>query len=174
MNPFENLSDEALMIKYMEGEYFAFEVLYLRHKNKIYSYVKRRINDANSAEEIFQNIFLKLHRSRAKFDPKYLFLQWIYTLSKNEVIDFLKKKKIILTRFEDNFEIGELDKTSFEGLDIIEKSNLDKKEKKALVLKFFQEEDYETISRILEVKEAYARKIVSRGLLKLRKNWEDK
>jgi len=174
LNPFENLSDEDLMIKYMEGEYPAFEVLYSRHKSRVYCYVKKRIRDQGSQEEVFQNIFLKLHRFREKFDPKFLFLQWLYTISKSEVIDFLRRKKITQVPFEERYELGEIDKTSFEGLDIIEKSNLGKTEKQAIILRYLQEEDYNTIARILDVKETYARKIVSRGLGKLKKFLGDK
>lgn len=168
MNPFKNLSDEDLMIKYMEGEYPAFEILYSRHKDRVFSYVRKRIRDTGSVEEVFQNIFLKLHRFREKFDPKYLFIQWLYTISRSEVIDYLKKKKMTHIQYEESFGIGQIDKTSFEGMDLISKSNLGDKEKKALILRYLQEEDYETIARILDVKEAYARKIVGRGLKKLK------
>jgi len=58
-------------------------------------------------------------------------------------------------------------------MDLIEKSNLGEKEKKALILRYLQEEDYETISQILDVKETYARKIVSRALKRLKNSFGD-
>jgi RNA polymerase sigma-70 factor (ECF subfamily) len=156
------------MIKYIEGEYPAFETLYCRHKDRVFSYVRRRIKDSASVEEVFQNIFLKLHRFREKYDPKYLFLQWLYTISRSEVIDFLKKKNMTHTLYDEDFGIGKIDKTSFESMDLIEKSDLGEKEKKALILRYLQEEDYKMIAKTLNVNEAYARKIVGRALNKLK------
>ena len=60
-NPFSHLEDEKLMELYKNGENMAFEVIYLRHKDRVYSYLDKRLSDKNIIEDIFQSIFVKFH-----------------------------------------------------------------------------------------------------------------
>ena len=83
-----SLTDEKLMKLYQQGDYEAFQVLYERHNRKVYNYLLKRLSDDDPLEDIFQNIFVKLHKSRMKYDHKFLFLKWLYTLSRNELLDF--------------------------------------------------------------------------------------
>jgi RNA polymerase sigma-70 factor (ECF subfamily) len=167
MNPFSHLEDEKLMKLYQEEEFLAFDVLYNRHKDRVYSYLKKRLHKQSDIDEVFQNAFLKFHKSKHNYDEKYLLVQWIYTIVRSELLDFCKKKKVEIIEFDDA-QHGAKSDESFE-LDLSEFKTLTDKERIALQKRFYSDEDYEEISAVLNTSQANARKIISRALGKIRK-----
>ncbi len=61
------LPDEELMQAYAEGDMDAFELLYARHKGRLFGYLVGQLKDHAEAEEVFQTVFVKLHRARARY-----------------------------------------------------------------------------------------------------------
>ena len=172
MNPFEGLSDEKLMKLYLIGENLAFDVIYHRYKEKVFGYLTRRLQDESDVREVFQNVFLKFHKSRRRYNPQYPLLKWVYTLSRSELLDHGKKKKIKTQVFEEERDL-KLDensrKKSSKGIDLEDMSLLSEQEKQAISLRYFSEMEYEEIGETLRTSGVNTRKIVSRGLAKLRK-----
>ncbi|OIQ18931.1 MAG: hypothetical protein BM556_06515 [Bacteriovorax sp. MedPE-SWde] len=168
MNPFSHLEDEKLMKLYQEDEFLAFEVLYERHRDRVYSYIQKRLHKQNDIDEVFQNVFLKFHRSKNLYNDKYLVVQWVYTITRSELLDFCKKKKLEVVEFDDA-QHGTQQEQNDNELDLSEYKNLTEKERDVLKRKFYSDEDYEEISKALETSQANARKIVSRALNKIRK-----
>ena len=166
MNPFEGLSDEKLMMHYLRGESLAFDVLYYRHKTKVSSYLARRLDNATDVGEVFQNVFLKVHKSRERYDPKYSLLQWLYTITRSELLDFLKKRRLPTDSIADDFAAPEVDENRF---DLAAVPGLSEKERKVLELKYLSDLEYDEISKLLGTSPVNTRKIVSRGLAKIRK-----
>ncbi|EQC52445.1 RNA polymerase sigma factor [Bacteriovorax sp. DB6_IX] len=166
MNPFSHLEDEKLMKLYQEDEFLAFEVLYQRHKDRVYSYIAKRTPKESDRDEIFQNTFLKVHKSKHTYKDKYLFLQWLYTVARSELLDYCKKKKVEYIEYDDNQYATEVRNDDF---DLSEYKSLNDKEREALKLKFYSDEDYEEISVALNTSKANARKLISRALAKVRK-----
>jgi RNA polymerase sigma-70 factor (ECF subfamily) len=166
-NPFSHLEDEKLMELYKNGENMAFEVIYLRHKDRVYSYLDKRLSDKNIIEDIFQSIFVKFHNSRHIYSSKHPLLKWIYTICRSELLDWVKKNK---TKF---VQLSE-DQLSIEPTELNDKIDLDsiktlsEKEKQALKLRYYSEEDFIEISKALKTSEANSRKLVSRGIKKLK------
>ena len=146
----------------------AFDVLYQRHKSKVLQYLSKRIENQTDLEEIFQGVFLKLHKSRESFDDRYLFVQWIYTITKSQYIDFARTRKI--PTVELNPEIAAPENAKNE-IDLNQVPALSNVEKQAIDLRFFQDFDYDEISQKIGKSESNSRKIVSRGLAKIRKNF---
>lgn len=168
MNPFEGLSDDVLMKYYQKGENQAFEILYLRHKDRVYSYLSRRVKDENDRAEIFQNIFLKFHKSRSVYDPKYSAIQWIYTISRSELLDFVKKKRIKTVPIFEEI-VSEEETTVSPDIDLDELNGLTDREREVTRLRYYQDLDYDEISKVLGTSQGNVRKILSRGIGKLRK-----
>jgi len=88
------LSDEALMVRLMEGEAAAFDLLYQRYAPRIRTFVYRFIGNRESAEDVTQEIFLKVYRNPRAFDPRKRFLTWIFAVARNASIDHLRLKKL--------------------------------------------------------------------------------
>ncbi|MFT6631193.1 MAG: RNA polymerase sigma-70 factor (ECF subfamily) [Bacteriovoracaceae bacterium] len=173
MNPLLNadsLTDEQLMVKYQQGDYMAFEALYYRHEKTVFTYLSKRLRDSHAREEVFQNIFLKFHRSRDLYSNKFLFIKWLYTVSRSELYDYCKKKKIITIPLEETLVQTEIEQEGpfQELLDLDEIAKLSKNEKEAIKLRYYSDKDFEEISKALSTSQSNARKLVSRGIKKIK------
>lgn len=168
-NPFSNLEDSQLMRKYQDGDHMAFEVLYMRHKDKVYSYLSKRLHQSDDIEDLFQKVFIKFHKSRHLYNEKYQVLPWIYTVTKSEFLDFIKKKKITSTEFNENIHTDtEKSHKGSNAIDIQGENVLSQKEKDAIELRYINDSDFDEISTLLKTTDSNARKIISRGLKKLK------
>lgn len=90
----EKESDEALMVRLMEGDAEAFDELYRRYSGRIRTFVFRFVGNRESAEDLTQEVFLKVYRNPRAFDPRKRFLTWIFAVARNACIDFLRLKRI--------------------------------------------------------------------------------
>lgn len=83
---------EDLLKKYQEGRPEAFEEFFRKSKRTIYSYVRRRVSSAENAQDITQNIYLRIHRYILTFDcEKGSALGWIRSIAQNAVADHVKQ-----------------------------------------------------------------------------------
>jgi RNA polymerase sigma factor (sigma-70 family) len=80
-----------LMAAYQEGDTAAFEQLYSRYEQKIYNFLLRRLGDKELCHDLFQEIFLKLHRARHEFDPQHSFSTWLFTIVNNTLKNEFKR-----------------------------------------------------------------------------------
>ena len=82
--------EPALVLAFQAGSDDAFTKIYDRFKKPILRYISARLSDAQVAEEVVQDIFLKVYRFRANYSPEYAFSTWLWSISKNTVSDFLR------------------------------------------------------------------------------------
>jgi RNA polymerase sigma-70 factor (ECF subfamily) len=83
-------SDEALMLRYASGDPAAFQTLYERHRGGLYRYFLRQSNQS-VAEELFQDVWMRVVQSRKRYRPKALFKTWLYTLARNRLFDHYRR-----------------------------------------------------------------------------------
>lgn len=83
----EALEDEDLMLRYAAGEVPAFEILLTRHENRVLNFVYRSVGDRGRAEEITQDVFLKVIRTSDRYTPSAKFTTWLFTIARNACID---------------------------------------------------------------------------------------
>lgn len=100
----QNYSDLQTIIDYLKGDEKSLEILIRRYFKMIYSFIYRYVGDAQDAEDITQEVFVKVWRNLKTsatrlskgFDPsKGSFKTWIFSIAKNSCVDFLKKRKTI-------------------------------------------------------------------------------
>lgn len=144
----------------------AFEVLYLRHKDKIYSYLFKRVQP-DAVEDLFQSTFIKLHKSRSLYDDKYEVLPWLYTICKSVLLDYFKKEKK-QPIFVEEVDVAHEEKNVDDEINL-DRFNLRPKEKEALKMRFVDDLEYEEMAQIIGTSESNSRKIISRALLKIKK-----
>jgi RNA polymerase sigma-70 factor (ECF subfamily) len=91
----QTLSDKELINGYLEGNEKAFEVLLTRHKNKIYTSIYLFVKDHDLAEDIFQEVFIKIIDTlrRGKYNHEGKFLQWAMRISYNLCVDYFRRSK---------------------------------------------------------------------------------
>ncbi len=87
-------SDEELMILYQKGDEHAFEILYWRHQHGIFNYICHFIGESgNQAEELLQDVFLKVVKASNRYKPTAKFTTWLYQIARNGCIDHFRKMK---------------------------------------------------------------------------------
>jgi RNA polymerase sigma factor (sigma-70 family) len=93
----QTVSDQELINRYLSGDEICLEQLIHRHKSKVYSYIHMVIKDKQSADDVFQDTFIKviftLRTGTYKEEGK--FIQWVMRIAHNLVIDFFRKAKRI-------------------------------------------------------------------------------
>lgn len=85
-------SDEFLMLAYAKGDTTAFETLYRRYKDPIYRYLLRQCGNPASAEELFQDIWLRIVNARQKYTVKSSFRTWLYQIAHHRLIDHYRRQ----------------------------------------------------------------------------------
>jgi len=86
-------SDEALMLRYAGGDMEAFQRLYERHRGGLYRYFLRQSNQS-VAEELFQDVWMRVVQSRKRYRPKAAFKTWLYTLARNRMFDHWRREGV--------------------------------------------------------------------------------
>jgi RNA polymerase sigma factor (sigma-70 family) len=89
------LNDQQLIYSYLEGDEKAFEVLLTRHKAKIYTQIYLFVKDTALAEDIFQEVFIKIIDTlrKGKYNHEGKFLQWALRISYNMCVDNFRRTK---------------------------------------------------------------------------------
>ena len=85
--------DSALMLRYAEGDTAAFDTLYRRHNDALYRYLFRLCRHRDSAEDVFQDVWGKIIKSRARYRPTAKFTTFLYRVAHNCFIDNLRRNK---------------------------------------------------------------------------------
>jgi RNA polymerase sigma-70 factor (ECF subfamily) len=87
------LDDQVLIHYYLEGNEQAFEVLLMRHKDKIYRSIYHKIREREIAEDIFQETFVKIIQTLklGNYNEEGKFLPWAMRIAQNLVIDYFRK-----------------------------------------------------------------------------------
>jgi RNA polymerase sigma factor (sigma-70 family) len=81
------MTDEALMLAYRDGDAAAFEVLYRRWRGKLYRSLLRQCGSAAHAEELYQDIWLKVVNARKGYEVAAKFSTWLFRIAHNRLID---------------------------------------------------------------------------------------
>ena len=84
-------TDEMLMVRYQRGERKAFVELVRRHNRPIYNFVLRQLRMPSLAEDVTQDVFMRLVQNAAEFKHEARFSTWLYTIARNLCIDQLRK-----------------------------------------------------------------------------------
>jgi RNA polymerase sigma-70 factor, ECF subfamily len=87
-------TDEQLLSLVKKGDRDAFDMLFERYKAKVFSFILRYIGDHATAEDIFQNTFVRLYTKAGYYSRESKFSTWLYTIAANLCKDELKKRSI--------------------------------------------------------------------------------
>ena len=93
MHKFSSFPDSKLVKNYIQGDENSLEILVHRHKSKIYNFIFSKILDRDTAEDIFQETFIKVIRTlkNGSYNEEGKFLSWVMRISHNLIIDFFRK-----------------------------------------------------------------------------------
>ena len=164
-------------LKYVEAikqkDEEAFEAIYYDTKYVVYSMITSIIKDRFLAEDIMQEVYMKMVEKINYYDPKYKFINWLLTLTKNLCLDHLKSKKEVLVESEalDSYqEIKEEQKT----LDINKYLKvLNEEEKQIVLLKIVKDLKHKDIALVLNKPLGTVLWIYNKAIKKMKKEVKD-
>src|SRR4051794_41934323 len=96
--------DEELMAAYRDGNAAAFDTLYARHRGPLFRYVLRGVKIRAVAEELYQEIWIRVIEARKRYSPTARFTTWMYTIAHNRLIDHWRRKELMVVDPEQHEE----------------------------------------------------------------------
>jgi RNA polymerase sigma-70 factor (ECF subfamily) len=84
-------TDETLMVRYQRGDREAFTLLVRRHHRPLYNFVLRQLRQPNLAEEVTQEVFLRVVQNASEYKHEARFCTWTYAIARNLCVDQLRK-----------------------------------------------------------------------------------
>ena len=84
------LSDEGLLARFIAGDQDAFTAIVGRYQRELYAFIFRYVGDQATAEDLFQETFIQLHRSARTFDQQRRLKPWLFTIAANKARDHLR------------------------------------------------------------------------------------
>ncbi len=134
--------------------------IYAEYSVKVTSYVRSHVENANDREDIVSDIFLKVYAGLDRFDEAKASLStWIYTISKNTVIDYYKKRKAVSPLTEVAAEADhDLDDLA-EAL-----SKLGERERDLIILHYYSGYTLKSIAEMMNISYIYAKVLHKKAL----------
>jgi RNA polymerase sigma-70 factor (ECF subfamily) len=96
--------DEQLMLAYRDGNAGAFETLYLRHRGRLFRFVLRSVKSRATAEELFQEIWMRVIEGRERYAPQARFTTWLYTIAHNRMVDHWRRGGLSLVELDEQHD----------------------------------------------------------------------
>ena len=180
------LQDDSLIRRAAAQDAAAFEQLMLLHQKPVYNICWRMTGNAEDALDLSQEVFLKLWRTLAQYQFDAAFSTWLYRMTQNVCIDFLRKQKrqqhVSLTFSDDEDEGKELSVPDPEPLPeeltlhdekrrvLAEAMQaLPEEQREILILRVVNDLPYERIAEILDLQLGTVKSRLARARLQLKK-----
>jgi RNA polymerase sigma-70 factor, ECF subfamily len=177
MDEYRLLSDEALVPVVLITPN-AFGVIVERYEAKLARYIGRLgVRTYDDQMDVLQEVFIKAYKNLNSFDGSFKFSSWLYRIAHNEAISWYRKQKVrpegnliaegeevlLLLQNKDPGAEMEFDKTVNQSEVARALASIDQKYQEALVLRYFEDKEYEEISDILKVPLGSVGTLIFRG-----------
>jgi RNA polymerase sigma-70 factor (ECF subfamily) len=169
----------ALIKRIQSGEHRAFGNLMKKYKNQVAGIAYRMVGDYDEAKDISQMVFVKTSRNLDRFDTTKKFSTWLYRITVNASIDYIRKQKKhkheTIENYTDSVETAvdspdmSLHRKNIKECILQAADALNDKQKAAFILRDIDGHEIEEVSEILGMPEATVRWYLHRARLRLRK-----
>lgn len=157
------------------GDAAAFDILFQRHSPRVFGYLAKRLVHKKETEDLLQEVFFKLHRSKHLYNATLPFSPWMFSITRSVLLDFAKKKNLEDPVEGSNFDqipSIEIESPIQDLSDIL--GLLPDQQRQAVSLRVYDEQTFEEIASRLSTSPENARQLVSRGIKKLRQAFDRK
>lgn len=167
-----------------QGDHLAFEQLVKRYQTKVCNFICRYLGDRSTAEDLGQEVFLRVYRAAPRFEPKGRVSTWIFKIAYNLCVNELKRRqrnrsfqelaagqeaRLMGTCSSESQETEELHRELSAAI-----SRLPDNQRAALLLRVNEELSYAEIGRILSVSVSSVESLLFRARTQLRKDLKKK
>ncbi|MGN0007976.1 MAG: RNA polymerase sigma factor [Alistipes sp.] len=164
---YEAYDDRTLTQMVNEGNNRAFDCLFARHRDAIYSMLVKRTNNTDDVEDLMQETFMKAFVKIGLYNPDYDFGAWICTIAKNTFVDFNRSRRINALNPDNNLPLDGKCSTRQTMLPTPEESIINAQQRaqieryiaklpenyrRMFVMRFMDEYSYEEIAEALDMK----------------------
>mgnify|MGYP001091418903 CR=1 FL=1 len=177
-------ADSQLMLRVKAGDEPSFALLLHRFRVPVYQFLYRMVGSPAVAEELAQEVFLRVYRARATYEPSAKFTTWLYRISTHLALNHLRdsRRERDDVRLDDTpkdgrpLQLAAHDATIEERLvanDRVERirravDELPEKQRVAVLLHKYQELDYRQIAELLDTSESAVKSLLFRAYESLR------
>jgi RNA polymerase sigma-70 factor (ECF subfamily) len=170
------MTDESIMEAVKNGNLHQATLLFERYNKRIFNFLARMTMDRTLAEDLTQNVFLRIIKYRSSYREGAKFQAWIYQVARNVFSDHYQAHKNKFSDFVDVEKISEkmADKDTNDAQDekeaLLHRSmaKLTEEQRELLVLTRFQQMKYEEVAAIMDTTVANIKVKVHRAIIKLR------
>lgn len=183
------LNDQQLIHNYLDGDERAFEELLNRHQQKIYTSIYLFVKDQSLAEDIFQEVFIKIIDTlrKGKYNHEGKFSQWAMRISYNLCVDYFRRTKrrpqVQPTEEFDIFDVLKLEEDNAEQRIIRSQTHekvrqlvdlLPPEQREVVILRHYADMSFKEIAKLTRVSINTALGRMRYALINIRKMVEDK
>lgn len=181
--------DVRLMLEVRDDNAGAFEELMLRYQNRLVMVLDHLVGNRDQAEDLAQEVFLRVYRSRKHYVPGAKFSTWLFTIANNAASNALRSKirrREVSLRARDSGPLGanpveamvaassgqlptrQLDKAEMRDIVRLALSSLSERQRLAVLLSKFEEMSYADIAAAMELTPQAIKSLLSRARVNLR------
>ena len=180
-------SDAEVMLRVKAGDDAAFDYLVQKYRRPIISFMYRMAHNSATAEELAQEVFLRVYRSRANYEPSAKFSTWLYRIATNLGVNHARDTRH--ERAENTVNLDEPDAETGQAPDLADKTPtveeeilrrerlaairqkveaLPERQKMAVLMHKYQQMDYRQIAEVLKLSESATKSLLFRAYESLR------
>ena len=183
----DGLSDAEVMLRVKAGDEGAFDYLLQKYRRPMMNFMYRMARNPAVAEELAQEVFLRIYRSREKYEASAKFTTWLYRIATNLAVNHARDTRH--ERSENTVSLNEPDEHTGVALDVPDGSlsaeemlvrrerlsairqrveALPERQRIAVVMHKYQQMDYREISQVLKLSESATKSLLFRAYETLR------
>lgn len=146
----------------------AFDHIYSRHSGRLYAFLLKKV-PKESAEDLLQDTFVKLHKHKHTYKADYLFLPWLFTIAHNTLRDHFKKNEMHIQQHSQELMDTHIATGDPEDKDINPwLDSLPSQQRHIFELRYLKDWSFEQIAQETQKTPSNIRQLISRGLKKLK------
>jgi RNA polymerase sigma-70 factor (ECF subfamily) len=181
-------TDVQLMLDVKAGDQQSFELLLRKYRTPLVNFLYRMVRDSAVAEDLAQEVFLRVYRARKDYAPSAKFTTWMFRIATNLALNSVRDNRYhqLEISMDQSVEIGDNEQPAMEVPDrtptveqqLVARTRsetilrairaLPEKQRAAVLLHKYQELDYDEIARILECSESALKSLLFRAYQTLR------
>ena len=180
-------TDVQLMLGVKAGDDTSFELLLQRYRRPVVNFLFRMVRDSGAAEDLAQEVFLRVYRARKEYEPNAKFTTWLFRIATNLALNAVRdgRHRQLDISIDQPVEYGEeervidvRDKAPGIEQQMVERDRaamirsavdaLPEKQRAAVLLHKYMELDYAEISRVLSCSESALKSLLFRAYETLR------
>ena len=176
--------DAELMLRVREGDTESFTLLLERHRTPVIHFLYRMVQNQSVAEELAQEVFLRVYRSRANYEPTAKFTTWLFRIASHLALNWIRDRRHergqesldqesqdgMVRQVSDHGPTAEQSLVRESKFEEIRRAiqSLPEKQKAAVLMHKYEEMEYSQIAAVLECSESAVKSLLFRAYESLR------